>query len=57
MTMGQCGNTGIRNGHLGVARELIEAGAAKEPQDVGLWTPLVWAAYKVCDHSKAEQKD
>ena len=55
--MGQCGNTGIRNGHLGVARELIEAGAAKEPQDVGLWTPLVWAAYKVCDHSKAEQKD
>ena len=39
-----------RNGHLGVARELIEAGAAKEAQDVGLWTPLVWAAYKVCHH-------
>ena len=40
-----------RNGHLGVARALIEAGAAKEAQDVGLWTPLVWAAYKVCLHS------
>ena len=43
-----------RNGHLGVARELIDAGAAKEAQDVGLWTPLVWAAYKVCDHPDAE---
>ena len=39
--------TSARNGHLDVARELLEAGAAKEAQDIGLWTPLVWAAYKV----------